>query len=115
MDALKLATTLEKFASFVDETEGARQREAAAVAAARVEKIANQYRENLGSGFTDEMRKKLASLGDAELSIIEKMAAASSAPESLGGAADGSSPFTSNSGSADPMAEFTRTYSGPAR
>ena len=113
MDALKLATTLEKFASHIDETEGARQREDRALSSARVEKVANQYRAILGSGFTDEMREKLAGLDESSLAIVEKLAGASLPPDSLGGAA-GTDAFPAP-GRVDPIAEFTRTYSGPAR
>jgi hypothetical protein len=114
-DALKLASALETFASHIDGTDGARQREVSAQSAARVEKIAAQYRETLGSGFTDVMHAELSKMGSAELDVIEKLAEAHQPPTSLGGAAGGGGSFPSGAGRVDPMAEFTNTYLGPAR
>lgn len=114
MDALKLAADLEKFASFVDENEGARQRAAKAQTSARAEKVASQYRDLLGDGFTPAMQQKLASLDEDALAVVEKLAAANAAPQSLGGPAKGAHPFSAPA-KEDPLAEFTRTYSGQAR
>lgn len=113
MDALKLAASLEKFASYVDENETARHRETRTQSAARIEKIANYYRALLGEGFTDEMQSKLAGMDDAALAVVEKLANANQPPASLGGAAGSSSPFQTRP--SDPLAEFTSMYSGPAR
>ena len=114
MDALTLANALEKFASHIDENEGTRQRDQRASSLARVEKIAEQYRAIYGVELPAADREKIASLDAAGLDVVEKLAAAGAAPESLGSAAS-SSPFPASPGSADPLAEFAHVYSGSAR
>jgi hypothetical protein len=114
MDALNLATILEKAASHIDATDGVAQREISVQTSARREKVAGMYRDQLGYGFTDEMRAKIASADDTTLDMLEKLASMSGAPASLGGPSD-ATPFPTPSGRVDPMAEFTATYSGPAR
>lgn len=114
-DAIKLASVFESFASHIDGTDGARQREVSVQTANRVEKLAAHYRATLGPGYTDVMHAELCKMGSAELEVIEKLAEAHRPPASLGGAAGGGGSFPTGATRTDPMAEFTNTYLGPAR
>lgn len=79
------AEVLEKAAAYVDALEAEKQAQTAAERAKVAETLRVRYSEATGEELSDDMASKLAAAEPSVLELVEKLAGASSAPDSMGG------------------------------
>ena len=107
-DYQKIANALEAVADYIDDTEGKRMREKQAATQERLAALEARYQESTGEALPADLRDKFASLGEAALDHVLKLAkTAGGSPESLGGPDDDHSTKTAEA-TDDPHEKFAR-------